>query len=244
MVRKTKQEAQETRMGLLDAAEQLFQQRGVSQCSLQDIAQAAGVTRGAIYWHFKDKAELFDAMMERATMPLEEGMSLHQDSAEVLSLAELRWGLINVFYSTVHNERTRRVFDIAMQKVEYSGEMQALQQRKLDSRRGWREQNRAAFEHAKAIGVLPVGLNCAVAGVALVALVDGLLQQWVMDPSAFDLMEVGQAAVNGFMTSLAYAGAALLPPMTEAEVARLGQVAVCPAAACALTAAVAAHKAT
>lgn len=236
MVRKTKQEAQETRMGLLDAAEQLFQQRGVSHCSLQDIAQAAGVTRGAIYWHFKDKAELFEAMMERAIMPLEEGMNLHETPAEVLSLAELRWGLINVFYSTVHNERTRRVFDIAMQKVEYSGEMQALQQRKLDSRRGWSEQNRAAFERAKAIGLLPAGLNCAIAGVALVALVDGLLQLWVMDPSAFDLMEVGQAAVNGFLTSLAYAGTALLPPMTEAEVTRLGQVAVCPTGA--------AHKAT
>ena len=71
MVRRTKQEALETREKLLDAAETLFQREGVSRTSLQQIAQEAGVTRGAVYWHFKDKAELFDAMMRRATMPLE-----------------------------------------------------------------------------------------------------------------------------------------------------------------------------
>jgi TetR/AcrR family acrAB operon transcriptional repressor len=56
MVRRTKTEALETRNSLLDAAEHLFQARGVSRTSLNDIANEAGTTRGAIYWHFKDKA--------------------------------------------------------------------------------------------------------------------------------------------------------------------------------------------
>ena len=58
MVRRTKADAEATRLSLLDAAEQLFQARGVSRTSLNDIATAAGTTRGAIYWHFKDKADL------------------------------------------------------------------------------------------------------------------------------------------------------------------------------------------
>ena len=61
MARRTKAEAQATRNALIDAAERLFDSRGVSRTSLQDIAQAAGATRGAIYWHFKDKADLFNA---------------------------------------------------------------------------------------------------------------------------------------------------------------------------------------
>ncbi len=223
MARKTKLEAQETRNSLLDAAELLFQERGVSRCSLQDIALAAGVTRGAIYWHFQDKAELFNAMMERATMPLEEGMQPPSAEAAQLTLAQLRWGLVNVFYTTMHNERTRRVFEIAMQKVEYSGEMQALQERKLASHREWREQNRAAFDHAVRLGQLPAGLDTRVAAIALVALVDGLLHQWMMDPGSFDLMAVGQTSIEGFLTSLASLGAPLLPPMTEDERARLGK---------------------
>jgi TetR/AcrR family acrAB operon transcriptional repressor len=227
MARKTKLEAQETRNRLLDAAELLFQQRGVSRCSLQDIALAAGVTRGAIYWHFQDKAELFNAMMERATMPLEEGMQPANAEASCMTLGELRWGLVNVFYSAMHNERTRRVFEIAMQKVEYGGEMQALQERKLASHREWREENRAAFERAIQLGQLPPSLDTRVAAVALVALVDGLLHQWMMDQSSFDLLAVGQASVEGFLTSLAFQGSKLLPPMSEQEYARLGKEGIC-----------------
>ncbi|MFY7865852.1 TetR family transcriptional regulator [Roseateles sp.] len=227
MARKTKQEAEETRARLLDAAELLFQQHGVSRCSLQDIAQAAGVTRGAVYWHFQDKAQLFHAMMERATMPLEEGMQPTTQQAQHLSLAELRWGLVNVFYSAMHNERTRRVFEIAMQKVEYSGEMQSLQERKLSSHRDWRSQNQDAFDHAVRMGQLPQGLNTRIAAVALVALVDGLLHQWIMDPHSFNLLEVGQSAVEGFLNSLAFSGGSLLPPMSEEERARLGQEGIC-----------------
>ena len=59
MARRTKADAQITRSALLDAAELLFDERGVSRTSLADIAQAAGTTRGAIYWHFADKAALF-----------------------------------------------------------------------------------------------------------------------------------------------------------------------------------------
>ena len=48
-MRRTKEDAQQTRESLLDAAECLFAERGVSRTSLQDIAKAAGVTRGAVY---------------------------------------------------------------------------------------------------------------------------------------------------------------------------------------------------
>ena len=65
MVRRTKDAALETRAHILDTAEEVFQKKGVSSTSLDDIARAAGVTRGAIYWHFKNKADLFDALMQR-----------------------------------------------------------------------------------------------------------------------------------------------------------------------------------
>ena len=63
MARRTKQEAQATRSHILDTAELVFEQRGVSGTSLGEIAKAAGLTRGAIYWHFKDKADLFNACL-------------------------------------------------------------------------------------------------------------------------------------------------------------------------------------
>ena len=72
MARRTKEEAEETRQSILDAAERLFHDQGVSRTSLADIASAAGVTRGAIYWHFENKVDLFQAMLERLHLPLEE----------------------------------------------------------------------------------------------------------------------------------------------------------------------------
>ncbi len=62
MVRKTKEEAMLTRQQLLNAAIEQFALRGVAETTLTDIADAAGVTRGAVYWHFRSKAELFNEM--------------------------------------------------------------------------------------------------------------------------------------------------------------------------------------
>ena len=71
MVRRTKAEAMETRTHILDAAEHVFHRKGVLSASLNDIACEAGVTRGAIYWHFKNKHDVFVAMADRRRLPFE-----------------------------------------------------------------------------------------------------------------------------------------------------------------------------
>jgi len=55
MARTAKQEAQATRNAILEAAGRVLPARGIARTSLLDIAKEAGVTRGAIYWHFTDK---------------------------------------------------------------------------------------------------------------------------------------------------------------------------------------------
>src|SRR5690606_16330307 len=65
VARKTKEEAEITRERLLDAAAQVFCHRGVTSASLDDIAKTAGVTRGALYWHFRNKTDLMEALWER-----------------------------------------------------------------------------------------------------------------------------------------------------------------------------------
>ena len=115
MVRRTKAEALTTRHNLLDAAEHLFQAQGVSGTSLADIAQAAGTTRGAIYHHFEDKADLFNAMMERVTMPLETMLAdVGQHAARQDDpLQSLRDSMAHALKQTAQDERTRRVFEVA-----------------------------------------------------------------------------------------------------------------------------------
>lgn len=64
MPRRTHEDALNTRKAILESARRLFSRRGFERTSLSDIAKYAGVTRGAIYWHFEDKGELLCALCE------------------------------------------------------------------------------------------------------------------------------------------------------------------------------------
>lgn len=204
MVRRTKDEALATRNAILDAAELLFQQRGVSRTSLQDIAVAAQVTRGAIYWHFKDKADLFNAMMERATMPFEEagfacGAGCPDDRDPLSFLVER---LTRVLKLTVEHEPTRRVFEIATHKVEYVDELLAVRDRHLQNRNECLAEVEADLKRAMKLGLIGHKVPARAAALGLHALVDGLIQNWMLDNEAFDLVRVGRQVTQAFLAGL------------------------------------------
>ena len=90
MVRRTREAAAATREQLLDAAERVFRDHGVTRTSLAEVAAEAGVTRGAVYWHFRDKADLFAAMCERATSPMDTLAEQARESLQGSPLAALR----------------------------------------------------------------------------------------------------------------------------------------------------------
>src|SRR5512140_2496762 len=70
MARKAKEDAEKTREDIIESARTVCHRCGVSRSTLEKIAEEAGVTRGAVYWHFKDKAELFFAMREDVFAPM------------------------------------------------------------------------------------------------------------------------------------------------------------------------------
>jgi TetR/AcrR family transcriptional regulator, acrAB operon repressor len=203
MVRRTKEEAQETRNRILDAAEQVFLERGVSRTSLNEIATAAGVTRGAIYWHFQDKSAVFNEMMTRVTLPFEETMR-RIDDPDTDPIAALRAGLEGAFARAVGNPQARRVFEIATYKVEYVEETEAVRQRHVAHRGEKLEQFRRALARSAERGDLQLTLPVPVLADGLHALVSGLFQNWLLDPAAFDLIEVGTGAFDTFMAGLKY----------------------------------------
>jgi AcrR family transcriptional regulator len=64
--------AERTRRDLLDAALELFTQRGFAGTAMEDIAERAGVTRGPLYHYFDDKQDLFRAVHEEVERYLAE----------------------------------------------------------------------------------------------------------------------------------------------------------------------------
>ena len=206
MVRKTKEEAQATRSALLDAAELLFHARGVSRTSLNDIAQAAGMTRGAIYWHFADKADLFNAMMMRVTLPLEETVQSVGDPLNEDPIATIRRILIHALRVTVTDERARRVFEIATHKVEYVDELLAVRDRHLKVRDDCLVHIENGLKLAAKRGQIRLSVPARVAAIGLHALVDGLIQNWILDPGGFDLLKVGRQALDAYLNGLEASG--------------------------------------
>ncbi len=67
MPRRTKEDAEKTRQALMKTALQLFFEKGITATTLNDIAKSAGVTKGAFYWHFKNKLELIQAIEQDHT---------------------------------------------------------------------------------------------------------------------------------------------------------------------------------
>jgi TetR/AcrR family acrAB operon transcriptional repressor len=219
MARKTKEEALETRNGILDAAERMFHEKGVSRTSLGDIAEAAGVTRGAIYWHFKDKVDLFDAMLERIVMPME-FMVGESEGAESDPLARMRASAVAVLIKTATDPQAQRVFDIVCHKCEYADDMAPLRARHVEGRDECLLQVEKGIREAVRQGALPRGTDAKRAAIGLHALIDGLISNWTLDPSYFPLARDAERLIDTY-----FAGLRALPATRTASPPRLRAVA-------------------
>ena len=181
MVRKTKEDAELTRQRIIDAAREVFLSRGVSRSTLEHIAAQAGVTRGAIYWHFKNKAEIFHAMREQVFLPLIDRMddTLTEESSDAITQIE------NSLCDTVHqlnqNTEMRQIYEIMMIKCEYVDEFSTVLQQILQNCSSITEKMQSAYERAQAQQLLATNLSPKALALDTHLFFSGLLHMWVKD---------------------------------------------------------------
>ena len=202
MARRTKEEALATQHKLLDAAERVFAEKGVSRTSLQDIAQAAGVTRGAIYWHFANKADLFNAMMARITLPMEQALQQIGHDAARDPLSELQRSLLDTMRQITLDDRTRLIFELATLKVEYVDELLAVKDRHVLAHAGGKREIERSLQEATDRRGLHLKVPVAVAAQGLQALVVGLIHTWLLAPQAFELVPVAEVAIGAYLAGV------------------------------------------
>lgn len=202
MARRTKEEAQVTRERLLDAAEAVFRERGVTRTSLAEVATAAGMTRGAVYWHFRDKADLFRAMCDRATLPLDAMFERSFDSACADPLGMLRTLSIGALQSLASDARAQNVFEIVFHKSELVDELAGLASAHRQERCECLAQIEDIIRRAAEVGQLPADVDPGLATQALHALMVGIMHEWVLDPAAYDLEVAAPAFIDLFIAGL------------------------------------------
>lgn len=207
MARKTKAEAEATRTQILDAAEQVFRCKGVSHTTLNDIAAAAGVTRGAIYWHFRNKVDLFNQMHERVHLPIQALAEASASEQESDPLGRFRELLIVILQDTVRNKHQRRVLDVLFLRCEFIAEMGELVERQTKTYLDAVNRSERTLRNAVARGQLPEDLDTRKASLALHAYIRGLLTNWLFQPDSFCLDRDAETLVDAFLDSLRHSSA-------------------------------------
>jgi TetR/AcrR family transcriptional regulator, acrAB operon repressor len=206
MARKTREEPLATRNQLLDAAQQVFGERGVSNTSLQEIACAAGVTRGAVYWHFENKTDLLAALWDRVCLPLDATLDeLDQRYAED-PLARMEHKTLAVVERVMNEESTRTLMEIILLKCEYVPATEATRQYFVKQRESCLDQTEQDFRAAVACGQLPADTDTRMAALGLFAIFDGACFHWLLAPERFDLIALARTMIKAYLQGLSKLG--------------------------------------
>lgn len=200
MVRRTKAEAEKTRDLLLDTAELIFHEKGVARTSLNDIAAAAGVTRGAIYWHFKNKADLFDAMIRRMILPVEDTPGFASSNDNPLEF--VRNCAISILKRVATDTQSQRILDIVSHKCEYVDEMAEVHERRAAGRAECLKKIENGIRTAVDKKQLPDNIVPQYAAIGLHALIDGLIRNWIIDKTYFSLETQGIHIIDAYLNGL------------------------------------------
>lgn len=219
MVRRTKEEAQVTRAQILEAAEQAFYERGVARTTLADIATLAGVTRGAIYWHFTNKADLVQAMLDSLHEPLEEMSQATLSEDETDPLGCMKKLLIHLFRQVSRDPKTRRINEILFHKCEFTDEMCDFRRQRRDNALWCNERIGLSLSNAVRKGQLPADLDINKAAIGLHAFIDGILAQWLLVPESFALDELAEQWVDTCMDMLRFSPALRAPTLAPRALA-------------------------
>ncbi|WP_020168167.1 MULTISPECIES: TetR family transcriptional regulator [Methylotenera] len=202
MVRKTKEDAELTRQRIIDAAKEVFLKRGVSRSTLEHIALQADVTRGAVYWHFKNKTEIFHAIRDRVFLPLIDRMddTLATPSKTDDPLTQIENTLCDTINELNENIEMRQIYEIMMIKCEYVDEFATVLQQTLSNCSNITEKIQFAYERAKEQNLLAVTHTPHALALDTHLFFSGLLHMWVKDADGsrfrFQAKELIQSHIN------------------------------------------------
>lgn len=185
-MRRTKEEAAITRATLLKTALSVFSAKGYAATTLDDVAKAAKVTRGAIYWHFKSKADLYNTLVEEFSA--RGSVVVQQAVAEGGTLIEiLRRIFVRVCTLIEEDKEIRAVMELTLFKTGLDPDLQTGRKKQIESGTALLRGITEAMSQGIAQGVLRNDINPADMARAFIAFENGAIQLWLLSPRSFSL---------------------------------------------------------
>lgn len=201
MARKKKEEAQQTRQQLIEAAIGQFATRGVASTTLTDIADAAKVTRGAIYWHFTSKSEIFNAIWEQQ-LPLRDiirdRLSLFENDDPLLILREQ---FITALQYIAREPRQCALLQILYHKCEFTSDM--ISEGEIRKRIGFNYDSlRVTLEKCISRSIISSQVNVELTMIVFHGFFSGIIKNWLMNTDSFNLYQQAPALVDSILATL------------------------------------------
>ena len=200
-MKRTKEEAAVTRATLLKTALSVFSAKGYAAATLDDVAKAAKMTRGAIYWHFKSKADLYNTLTQELSA---RGASVVQQAvAEGGTLIEiLRRVFVRQCALIEEDKEARAVMELALFKTGLDPELQAGRKKQLEAGNELVDGIADAMRQGIAQGVLRKDLDPVDMGRAFIAFENGAIQLWLASPKAFSLKKSAESFADILIAGL------------------------------------------
>jgi|SRR5690554_190281 len=199
MAKRNKEQALQTRERILDAAALVFHERGVARPSLSEVAALAGVTRGAVYGHFHNKADLFNSLCDRIRLPTE--TLVGQDIAAADPLNGLREHWTGLFHQAATVSEVRMILETIFHRCELVTESGEIRERMLRGRNDGNERVTTLLQAAVSCGQLPADLDVTLAAPMLHGALIGVLQDWLLQPD-YDLVAIGSRYIEAMIDML------------------------------------------
>jgi TetR/AcrR family acrAB operon transcriptional repressor len=200
-MRKSAAEAAETRQAILRAALDEFSRRGYSATTLDGVARVAGVTRGAVYWHFANKAALYEELLR----------AFGGQSGAIMGAAAAEGGdfitvcrriLARLLTRLAEDKELRAVMELLLSKTEQTAELADVVANQRAAMNELVAQLAGFMQPGIAQGALRADLDPWDVARGFLAYQQGVFHLWLTDPDAFSLRERADALTDLFISGI------------------------------------------
>lgn len=200
MARRTEQEKQETYRKLLASASTLFIEKGVATTTLNQIAEHAGMTRGAVYWHFENKEAIILALWE------EGADGVHQNFMQALenlgseeALAGFRQTIHSVLERVLSDPAYSRSLRILMHCIEFCDVQTPLNDFLMEQQQDYASGLTSAFRQLREIGVVTSDLCDETLASGLLSYLFGMIHHHLEPGGHINLERDGHALLDIYL---------------------------------------------
>lgn len=193
-MRRSGKQAAETRRNILQAAENLFLEKGYDNVSLEEVAATVGVSRGAVHWHFKNKEGVLFALCDKAQEPFRMLAENFAEHAGMASLAKLGDLIANIF-EQLQNDPRRQAFIRVIVHFEIMLAEKGELGRTSSGTSIYQNLLQIFSSIERDFGLRPPWTPRMTASI-LSAAMSGLVREWGMSGGAFRLSPDGQAMIR------------------------------------------------